>query len=106
MLVWTFSTSLVSSSVSGPDIDGDIKFDILCDIIAENVNSNAEHGATRTRFLSNNDDSINNVDGAGSANVSNLSFDDLATLLRGSADILENNAPRLSNIVNQAGQQG
>ena len=36
----------------------------------------------------------------------NITLADLATLLRGSADILENNAPRLNNIVNQAGQQG
>ena len=35
-----------------------------------------------------------------------MSLTDLATLLRGSANILENNAPRLNNIVSQAGQQG
>ena len=35
-----------------------------------------------------------------------LTVTDLTTLLRGSANILENNAPRLNNIVNQAGQQG
>ena len=39
-------------------------------------------------------------------NNNNITLADLATLLRGSADILENNAPRLNNIVNQAGQQG
>ena len=35
-----------------------------------------------------------------------MTLTDLTTLLRGSANILENNAPRLNNIVNQAGQQG
>ena len=39
-------------------------------------------------------------------NNNNITLADLATLLRGSANILENNAPRLNNIVNQAGQQG
>lgn len=79
-------------------------------IFAENVNNQAAIGAggsTRTRFLSN--DNINNVENeadAGINNNNNLSLDDLATLLRGSADILQNNAPRLSNIVNQASQQG
>ena len=72
-------------------------------MFAENVNNQANSGGTtRTRFLNNND-SVADDDGA---NTSNLSLEDLATLLRGSADILENNAPRLSNIVNQAGQQG
>ena len=72
-------------------------------MFAENVNNQANSGgSTRTRFLNNND-SVADDDGA---NTSNLSLEDLATLLRGSADILENNAPRLSNIVNQAGQQG
>ena len=79
-------------------------------IFAENVNNQAAIGAggsTRTRFLSN--DNINNVENeadAGINNNNNLSLDDLATLLRGSADILQNNAPRLSNIINQASQQG
>ena len=79
-------------------------------IFAENVNNQAAIGAggsTRTRFLSN--DNINNVENEADAGINNnndLSLDDLATLLRGSADILQNNAPRLSNIVNQASQQG
>ena len=75
-------------------------------IFAENVNNQAavgDGGSTRTRFLTN--DNINNVV-EDDANTSNLSLDDLATLLRGSADILQNNAPRLSTIVNQASQQG
>ena len=74
-------------------------------IFAENVNNQAAIGAgssTRTRFLNN--DNINNIED--DANNNNLSLDDIATLLRGSADILQNNAPRLSNIVNQASQQG
>ena len=74
-------------------------------IFTENVNNQAAIGAggsTRTRFLNN--DNINNVED--DANNNNLTLDDLATLLRGSADILQNNAPRLSNIVNQASQQG
>ena len=74
-------------------------------MFAENVNNQANSGgSTRTRFLNNNNDSV--ADDDDGANTSNLSLEDLATLLRGSADILENNAPRLSNIVNQAGQQG
>ena len=75
-------------------------------IFVENVNNQANSGAgsTRTRLLNNNDTINNNVE---DANVnSNLSLEDVATLLRGSADILQNNAPRLSNIVNQASQQG
>ena len=75
-------------------------------IFTENVNNQqaaiGAGGSTRTRLLNN--DNINNVED--DANNNNLTLDDLATLLRGSADILQNNAPRLSNIVNQASQQG
>ena len=51
-----------------------------------------------TSFSSNNN--------SNSQNTNNMTLGDLATLLRGSANILENNAPRLNKIVNQAGQQG
>ena len=54
-----------------------------------------------TRFSGNNNNNNNNDE-----NINNITLTDLATLLRGSANILENNAPRLNNIVNQAGQQG
>ena len=50
-----------------------------------------------TRFSGDNNNNNNNR---------TLTVTDLTTLLRGSANILENNAPRLNNIVNQAGQQG
>ena len=52
--------------------------------------------SSRARFPGDNNNNNNN----------NITLADLATLLRGSANILENNAPRLNNIVNQAGQQG
>ena len=56
-----------------------------------------------TRFSGNNNfnNNFNNEQ-----NINNMTLGDLATLLRGSANILENNAPRLNKIVNQAGQQG
>ena len=66
------------------------------DIIAGSVNS--QH-STRTRGIQGDVNNNNN-------NNNNLTLSDIATLLRGSANILENNAPRLNNIVNQAGQQG
>ena len=43
---------------------------------------------------------------SGAEASSSLTFSDLATLLRGGADILETNAPRLTSIVQEAGQQG
>ena len=64
------------------------------DIITDSVNS--QH-STRTRGIQGDVNNNNN---------NNLTLSDIATLLRGSANILENNAPRLNNIVNQAGQQG
>ena len=54
-----------------------------------------------TRFSGNNNNFNNNEQ----SNTNNMTLGDLATLLRGSANILENNAPRLNNIVNQASQQ-
>ena len=56
-----------------------------------------------TRFSGNNNNNNNNNE---EENINNVTLTDLATLLRGSANILENNAPRLNNIVTQAGQQG
>ena len=50
--------------------------------------------------------SFSSKNNSNSQNTNNMTLGDLATLLRGSANILENNAPRLNNIVNQAGQQG
>ena len=67
------------------------------DIITGSVNS--QH-STRTRGIQGDVNNNNNN------NNNNLTLSDIATLLRGSATILENNAPRLNNIVNQAGQQG
>merc|ERR1712172_370339 len=55
-----------------------------------------------TRLLGNNNNNFNNnnINFNNEQKTNNMTLGDLATLLRGSANILENNAPRLNNIVN------
>eukprot|EP00092_Neocalanus_flemingeri_P100052 GFUD01127731.1.p1 GENE.GFUD01127731.1~~GFUD01127731.1.p1 ORF type:complete len:176 (+),score=35.21 GFUD01127731.1:37-528(+) len=64
----------------------------------DNVSSQSEGARTRTRGFSNTNGSQNGESG--------LTLEDIGNLLRGSANILDNNAPRLRGIANQAGLQG
>ena len=91
-----FSQLLGESQSKQGDLTSDN--DDLNIIIVGSINSQQS-----TRFSGNNNfnNNFNNEQ-----NINNMTLGDLATLLRGSANILENNAPRLNNIVNQAGQQG
>ena len=67
-------------------------------MVAENVNSQGNDGELRNGLQTN----IN----SGRAENSSLSLEDLTSLIRGSADILEGNSPRFVALVNQANQLG
>ena len=68
-------------------------------MVADNVSSQGNSGGQ----LRNN---VNSEQDGGLENTSSLSLGDLASLIRGGADILEGNSPRIVALVNKANQLG
>ena len=73
-------------------------------MVADNVSSQGNNGQLRGG-LRNNVNSVQDVS-PDTGTSSSLSLGDLTSLLRGGADILESNSPRLVALANRANQLG
>ena len=71
-------------------------------MVADNVSSQGNDGQLRGGLRNN----VNSEQDVSDPGTSSLSLGDLASLLRGGADILEGNSPRLVALVNRANQLG
>ena len=70
-------------------------------MVADNVSSQGNDGQLRGGLRNNVNPGVSSDPG-----TSSLSLGDLASLLRGGADILEGNSPRLVALANRANQLG
>ena len=75
-------------------------------MVADNVSSQGNNGQLRGGLRNNVNSVQDSSPDSGTTSSSSLSLGDLTSLLRGGADILESNSPRLVALANRANQLG